>query len=604
MKQLHRISFFIMLFVRTGIANDVVKITPDFCSNDLSDKLYYFMDTNTMAINPLSLNNFVPYSQKSLNLGLTESTAWIMFNCQSKCPYTKKLVLDIDVVYAENVNFYVIENGKILSSYKNYSWKTKLKDRIIKTRYFAFPIEIKPNQTLRIIFSMRERNGFLYAPATLFERNWYDEQYIRFDILYSIPLVFIGIIAIITIILWLVIREQVLIYYFLYQLGFLLYSLTSEGVMAHYFPKILSYPIWYVYGVTISYSSYLLFTLKVILINLQSNDFKILKIIIHTYIACSIFWCFFLLLMSFDKELSGVSSTMASFSYILIFAIALFGLIKKVPNAKLYFFAILPVLLSALLIRITVFDFINFELNFGSFVTNDVLYLVNYYAPLCEVILLGIGLFLFFRREREKLLLNLLNVQEQKLQTQETERRRLAQDLHDDLGGTLSAIKGRMSNEAVHLETIHLVEKAIEDLRLVSRNLMPPELANEGLVMAISHTIERLQNASQIEFTYIPFGNQVRLSEEKELNIYRIMAELLNNIVKHSKATKAIIQLVYYQKYLLISLEDNGIGINTNENTWGIGLKNINSRVEFMKAKIITDSSIKGTTFIIEVPYA
>ena len=62
--------------------------------------------------------------------------------------------------------------------------------------------------------------------------------------------------------------------------------------------------------------------------------------------------------------------------------------------------------------------------------------------------------------------------------------------------------------------------------------------------------------------------------------------------------------MIYHEKYLLISLEDNGIGINTNENTWGIGLKNINSRVEIIKAKIITDSSIKGATFIIEVLYA
>ncbi len=235
---------------------------------------------------------------------------------------------------------------------------------------------------------------------------------------------------------------------------------------------------------------------------------------------------------------------------------------------------------------------------------------VIYISNLFELIILTYGLTIRynkFKKVNSVLVLNLAKlkneVSEKIIQTQETERRRLAQDLHDDLGGTLSAIKGRLSNETVHLETIHLVEKAIEDLRLVSRNLMPPELANEGLVKAISHTIERLQNTFQIEFTYISFGNEVRLSEEKELNIYRIVAELLNNVVKHSKATKAIIQLIYYEKYLLISFEDNGIGINTNENSWGIGLKNINSRVEFMKAKIITDSNATGTTFMIEVLY-
>ena len=91
-----------------------------------------------------------------------------------------------DKKYAEGVNFYVFENGKILSEYENYSWKMKIKDRIIKTRYFAFPIELKPNQELRVIFSMKEKNGFFYAPITLYEKNWYHEQYDRFNVLYSI----------------------------------------------------------------------------------------------------------------------------------------------------------------------------------------------------------------------------------------------------------------------------------------------------------------------------------------------------------------------------------------------------------------------------------
>lgn len=601
MKQLIRILSFIILFVRIGMGNDIVKIKPNFHSSELSGKLYYCLDTSGNKIPPI--NNFKPYTQTSLNLGLIEGTAWLMFDCKSECTFTQKLVLDIDVVYAEGVNFYVFENGKVLSKYENYSWKTKIKDRIIKTRYFAFPIEIKPNQELRIIFSMQEKNGFFYAPTTLYERNWYHEQYERFNVLYSIPLIFIGIISIITIILWPVIKENVLIYYFLYQVGFLIYSLNSEGIMAQYFPVTLSYPFWYVYGVTISYSGYLLLSLNVILITLASKELKILKIIIYTYILCSLLWCLFILLMGFDEVYSGVSSTIASFSYILIFVIAVFGLMKKTPNSTLYFIAILPVLFSALLIRVTVFDFINFELHLGSFVTSEILYLMNYYAPLFEVILLGIGLFLFFRREREKLILNLLDVQKQKINTQETERRRLAQDLHDDLGGTLSAIRGRISNITSNIEVINLVEKAIMDLRLVSRNLMPPELANEGLSKAIYQTIVRLQSSSKIEFTFISFGNEIRLSEEKELNIYRIVSELLNNIIKHSKATTAIIQLVFHEKYLHITVEDNGIGINSNVSSEGIGLKNVNSRAKFITAKIFTDFNINGTTFFIEIPY-
>lgn len=601
MKQLIKISFFILLFVRISMGNDIVRINPDFHSNDLSGKLYFCLDSNAKKIPPI--HKFKPYTQASLNLGLIESTAWLMFDCKSESNFTQNLVLDIDVVYAEGVNFYIFENGKILSKYENYSWKTNIKDRVIRTRYFAFPIEIKPHQELRVIFSMQEKNGFFYAPTTLYERNWYQEQYDRFNLLYSIPIIFIGIISVITIILCLVIKESALIYYFLYQFGFLIYSLNSEGIMALYFPATLSQPFWYVYGVTISYCGYLLLSLNVILITLSSKELKVLKIIIYSYILCSVLWCFFIFLMGFDEDFSGISSTIASFSYILIFVIAIFGLLKKVPNSTLYFIAILPVLFSALLIRFTVFDFINFEFHVESFVTSEILYLMNYYAPLFEVILLGIGLALYFRREREKLILNLLDVHRQKIHTQEMERRRLAQDLHDDLGGTLSAIKGIMSNVMTNVEIISLIEKAIMDLRIFSRNLMPPELANEGLVKAIYQTILRLQSSSKIEFTFISFGEEIRLSEDKELNIYRIVSELLNNIIKHSKANKALVQLVFHEKYLHVTVEDNGVGINTNVSSEGMGLKNVNSRAKFIAAKIHTDFTMRGTTFFIEIPY-
>lgn len=228
-----------------------------------------------------------------------------------------------------------------------------------------------------------------------------------------------------------------------------------------------------------------------------------------------------------------------------------------------------------------------------------------------EQIILALGLTIRYnmlRRENLELEVSLTKTKTETarkvIETQETERQRLAKDLHDDLGGTLSAIKGKIANEKIKEETLNLVEKAIEDLRLVSRNLMPPELENEGLVKAVLYTIERIQSSSTIQFTFISFGRETRLSQEKELNIYRIISESVNNILKHAKASEAIIQLIYHEDYLHISVEDNGIGIKKNQKDWGIGLKNINSRVEFMQANIKIDSSSDtGTTIMIEVPF-
>lgn len=95
----------------------------------------------------------------------------------------------------------------------------------------------------------------------------------------------------------------------------------------------------------------------------------------------------------------------------------------------------------------------------------------------------------------------------------------------------------------------------------------------------------------------------MRLNADAELNIYRIIGELLNNILKHAKASKGVVQLLYYDDYLLVSVEDNGRGIKTEEKNWGIGLKNINSRVEYLKAELSIDTGPLGTTVIIKMPY-
>ncbi|MER0438403.1 sensor histidine kinase [Emticicia sp. W12TSBA100-4] len=228
------------------------------------------------------------------------------------------------------------------------------------------------------------------------------------------------------------------------------------------------------------------------------------------------------------------------------------------------------------------------------------------------IVILGVVLvFFIFRtlsinRKATELKLSLSNSQnqlvKQVIQTQETERQRLAKDLHDDLGGTLSAIKGKIANEKASQEAINLVEKAIDDLRYISRNLSPPELENDGLIISIKNTIDRIQHVSNINFTFITFGEKQRLHQDIKLNIYRIITELINNILKHSKAQNAIIQLIYYQETLQILVEDDGIGIKSDKNNWGSGLKNINSRVEFLGAKLNIDSSPKGTTVTIEVP--
>lgn len=189
------------------------------------------------------------------------------------------------------------------------------------------------------------------------------------------------------------------------------------------------------------------------------------------------------------------------------------------------------------------------------------------------------------------------------LKTQESERKRLAQDLHDDLGGSLSILRGRLSNEGVSHEMIQLVNQAIQDLRLISWNLLPPDLMKDGLVAALENAVERIQKSSDIKFTFIHFGKEKQLPEKSRIHIYRIVLEVFNNILKHSKAHEATMQLIFHEQMIYLSIEDNGIGINEESSSWGIGFKNIQTRVDNLQAQWHIDTSNLGTTFILAIPY-
>ncbi|GAB3998075.1 hypothetical protein GCM10028807_44810 [Spirosoma daeguense] len=194
------------------------------------------------------------------------------------------------------------------------------------------------------------------------------------------------------------------------------------------------------------------------------------------------------------------------------------------------------------------------------------------------------------------------------LQAQEEERQRLAADLHDDLGATLSVIKGQLqaiSQSSERLaKPIRLMEKAIVDLRHISHHLMPPEFRKLGLAESIREIVSQIQAGSAIQFLFITHGEERRLDDETELTIYRIAVELISNAMKHAKAQHITVQLIFYPKQVFLLIEDDGQGYKAadTEDQVGIGLRNIRSRVAYLHSKLLIDSGERGTTITLEVP--
>jgi len=197
--------------------------------------------------------------------------------------------------------------------------------------------------------------------------------------------------------------------------------------------------------------------------------------------------------------------------------------------------------------------------------------------------------------------------------TLENERRRIASDLHDELGPLLSAVKLQITNLETEIpHDVKLIEKSsghiddiIQKLREISNNLMPNTLLRKGLKVAIEDSISRVKDVYPLNIT-LEFPEDVVLSQDKEINLYRVIQEIIHNTIKHAQAKN--LRLIFSREKDLIVLrtDDDGIGFNYEQKTkmaGGLGLLNLQSRTEVMGGEF-TYSSEKGTgtRYLFEIP--
>jgi signal transduction histidine kinase len=188
------------------------------------------------------------------------------------------------------------------------------------------------------------------------------------------------------------------------------------------------------------------------------------------------------------------------------------------------------------------------------------------------------------------------------MQGEERERGRIAKDLHDGVAGMLAAVKMHFSSLAPTEETIvqaegykqgmHLLNEAASEVRKTSHNLMPEVLFQYGLDEALRRYCNNLSNSKTLEVQYDSWGTISRFHDSFELSVYRIVQELINNIIKHSRASRAMVQVSQQESLLSISIEDNGVGFSKTETGRdGMGLHSLRSRIKAMNGRMELDTA-------------
>ena len=207
---------------------------------------------------------------------------------------------------------------------------------------------------------------------------------------------------------------------------------------------------------------------------------------------------------------------------------------------------------------------------------------------------------------------------ESKLEIQEQTLKNISQEIHDNIGQALSLVKLNINtiniNEPAQIQnkindSRQLITKAIQDLRDLSKSLNTDYIVDSGLSKALEYQLDMIRKTGVYEVKFEIEGKQYRLGNQQELILFRIVQEVLNNIMKHAKATLIDVKLLFEPALFTLKIIDNGVGFDTSKiehndySNLGLGVRNMHNRAKMINTHFqITSRPEQGTTVVLTLP--
>jgi len=225
-----------------------------------------------------------------------------------------------------------------------------------------------------------------------------------------------------------------------------------------------------------------------------------------------------------------------------------------------------------------------------------------------------------YQRKRRLHKINILDLKSEheneilkaQIKVQEQTFQHIANEIHDNIGQKLSFAKLQLNvmqdfynkhQQEIIQEIAAVITESLSDLRNLSSSLSLDFIANNGFIKAVENEIEKLNKSGLYQFKLIVQGDSQFLDVDKELMLFRIVQESLNNVVKHAQAKQILIKLHYTTNNLVVSIEDDGIGFDVKKKSNGSGLSNISKRALSIGGfATINSSKLTGTTVQINIP--
>jgi signal transduction histidine kinase len=209
---------------------------------------------------------------------------------------------------------------------------------------------------------------------------------------------------------------------------------------------------------------------------------------------------------------------------------------------------------------------------------------------------------------QKELLRTQLEIQEQTFQN-------ISQEIHDNIGQTLSLVKLNLNtistepgprNDQKITTSLNLVSKAINDLRSISKTLNTDMILSAGFLNALEFELQLIEKTGIFQTSLSIDGQSAKLDPKKELILFRIVQEALNNIIKHSSASSISVKAIFEKSRLCVSVSDDGTGFSPDESNniagRGSGLSNMNKRARLIGGTLLIESNPSGTTIHLTIP--
>lgn len=260
---------------------------------------------------------------------------------------------------------------------------------------------------------------------------------------------------------------------------------------------------------------------------------------------------------------------------------------------------------------------------------NQEIYFVIFFGTLLGFLLVAfiLGMFFFYQRKRQKQEQELTRLKEEyeqevlrsQLEIQEFTMKTIAQELHDNIGQTLSVIKLWMSMAPIDKDheafegvqnSKEMLQKVIREMADLTKSLHTDRIADIGLSEAINFDLASIRRAGILKIEFDTQGDEFHFPDQKSIFIFRMYQEMMNNIIKHSQATQVMVNIVYLgSDIFVLTIKDNGVGFDiqkkkeSTSGSSGLGLKSMRNRAKLIGADLAINSEPgKGTTISVKVP--